>query len=323
MAVRRLSPTFAYVQLAAAATARGLWPLFVRPAGVDPYWSTAIIFSALGLIASPLLLKTSARGAESGGTRNRFEWLLMVLLGLFAAASTTMYFAALTATTVAVAVLTHCFAPVIVVVAAPFVLGTPWRGRMMVLALVAAAGLALVLEPWRAESGSSSGQTLIGATWGAGGAILNSGYLLINKRLATRFTLHERLVYPALVAAPFLFVTAAWLAAPLPALGAAATVAAGGATVGVAGGLLFLRGLQDASAEIAGILMLLEPLTALLLAWFVWDERPGSTAFLGVAVVVVSGILAVRETATGAPTTLSGPVRATPAPRDANAVDKS
>lgn len=296
IAVQQLSLKLAYLQLAAAAAARGMWPLFVRPAAVDPYWSAAIVFSALALVASPLLLGASVRRPESGGPRKNFEWLLVVSLGVFAAGSTVMYFAALMAASVAVAVLFHCFAPVIVAVAAPFILGTPWRGRMIVLALAAAAGLALVLQPWRmGASGSSVGLPLIGAAWGAGAAVFNSGYLLVNKRLGTRFSLQERLVYHAWVAAPLLFVAAIWLGGPPPALADAATLATGGATVGVAGGLLFLRGLQHASAESAGILMLLEPLTALLLARLVWGERLGGMGWLGVAVVVASGLLALRE----------------------------
>lgn len=293
-------PGIGYGQLAVAAIARGAWPLFLRPAGVDPSWASVIVLSAAAAVCAPLLLRAGVRGPAGGERQRRAEWWFIVALGALYAGSTMLYFIALNTTTVAIAVLFHCFAPLMVVIAAPFVLGTPLRLRMLVLALVGVAGLALVLAPWRFAGEQPSGwDGLIGAAWATGAALCGSGYLLVNKRIGARFTPEERLVYSALVAAPLLFGSGVWLQAPHPTLAGAMLVALGGATAGVAGGLFFLRGLQHVAAESAGIFMLLEPLTAVLLAWLVWSERLGITGLAGATLVGLAAALAPRERATG------------------------
>ncbi len=289
--------TTAYIQVALGSIAAGLWSLFLRPAGIDPYWSSAIVLASVGLFAAPFLLKADVDAArEAAEERKSSDWWFIVLLGIFAAGNALLYFTALKTTTVAAAVLAHCLAPVIVAVAAPTVLGTPRRWRTIGLAIAAAAGLAIMLEPWKDGAGESSVRsTLTGVAWGVGAAVFISGFLLINKLIGTSFTAEERLVYHALIAAPLLFAAAFVFQAPLPALSGAAIVAAGGATVGALGGLLFLRGLNDVPAENAGVFTLIEPLTGLLVAWLVWGERFGMISLLGAAVVVTAGVLVMRE----------------------------
>ena len=291
-------PRIGYAQLAVAAIARGAWPLFLRPAGVDASWASVIVLLAVAAVCAPLLLRVAARGPAGGEGRRRTEWWFILALGVLYAGSTMLYFIALEITTVAIAVLFHCFAPLMVVTAAPFVLGTPLRLRMLVLALVGVAGLTLVLAPWRFAGDQSAGwDNLIGAAWATGAALCGSGYLLVNKRIGARFTPEERLVYPALVAVPLLFGWGVWLQAPYPTAEGAMLVALGGASVGVAGGLFFLRGLQHVAAESAGIFMLLEPLTAVLLAWLVWSERLGITGLAGATLVGLAAAMALRERA--------------------------
>ncbi|HXG84307.1 MAG TPA: DMT family transporter [Pyrinomonadaceae bacterium] len=287
-------PAFAYTQVALGSLAAGLWSLFLRPAGIDPYWSAAIVMGTIGIVCAPLLLKSSAR--LTAGERKLSDWWFIVLLGIFAAGNALLYFTALKTTTVATAVLSHCLAPVIVAVAAPTILGTPRRWRTIILALSAAVGLAIMLEPWRGGTGESSVRaTLTGAAWGVGAAVFISGFLLVNKLIGTRFTAEERLVYHAVVAAPLLLIAAFMFNAPLPPLNGAAIVAAGGATVGAIGGLLFLRGLNDVPAENAGVFTLIEPLTGLLVAWLVWGESFGIISILGAAILVISGVMVVSE----------------------------
>ena len=287
-----------YGQLAVAAIARGAWPLFLRPAGVDATWASVIVLLAVSAVGAPLLLRAAARSPAREKERGRAEWWFIVALGVLYAGSTILYFIALSTTTVAIAVLFHCFAPLMVVVAAPFVLGSPLRLRMLVLALVSVAGLALVLAPWRISGDEAARwDGLIGAAWATGAALCGSGYLLVNKRIGARFIPEERLVYPALVAVPLLLGSGVWLEAPHPAVAGAMLVALGGVTVGVAGGLFFLRGLQHVTAESAGVFMLLEPLTAVLLAWIVWSERLGITGLVGAALVGSAAALTLRERA--------------------------
>lgn len=283
-----------YLQLAAAAFVFGLWALFLRPANADPLWAAAISWAGVGALIGPWLwLRRSTAGAGPVD-HGRRDWLWIAAVALLGAGSVALYFSAIGHTTVAVAVLMHCFAPALVTVVAPFVLGTPRSPRTIALALLALAGMALVIEPWRTGTeGSSRTGVLAGAAFGAGSAVLNSGYLLLNKRLSARFGAAERLGWVALVSTPLLVLLAVIVGAAAPPLSAVLLLLPGGATIGAVGGLLFLRGLKNVPAEQAGFFMLLEPLTAITLGWLVWSERLSVLALGGMAIVFLAGTLAL------------------------------
>lgn len=293
----------AYVQVAIAATAWGTWSLFLRPAAVDPRWSSAIMLLAVAVVPLPMLLAKGARGPSSGPPRARREWIAIALLGLFDAANSLLFFAAMGVTSVAVAVLSHYLAPVLVAAAAPIVLRTPRKRGAVALALLALAGLALVLEPWALARGgapagagaSALGRPLLGAALGAGSALFYAGNVFVTKRYAGRFTAEEQLVWHAFVSAALLAGVALATGAPLPSLRGAGLVALAGALVGATSGLLYLRGLLRVPAEHAGILTFLEPLTAVLVAWIAYGERPGVSAAIGAAMVLGAGIFAIRD----------------------------
>ena len=59
---------------------------------------------------------------------------------------------------------------------------------------------------------------------------------------------------------------------------------------------LFLGGMRSTSAPVAGVLVLLEPLTAMLLAWALFGERMGFVGVIGAVLLLgVIGLLSMRE----------------------------
>src|SRR5678815_2603652 len=84
------------------------------------------------------------------------------------------FFGAMTTTTVAIAVLTHYAAPILIALAAPRVEGTRTRGALPA-ALVALGGLVIVLEPWR----SGSDGALLGAALGLTSAVAYMGNVFV------------------------------------------------------------------------------------------------------------------------------------------------
>ena len=260
------------------------------------------MLSVVTLVTAPMLLRRSARGPTEGATRHSGDWWAIVLLGLFDAGNATLFFAAMATTTVAVAVLSHYLAPVFVAVAAPFALRTERRPFAVALSLAALLGLALVLEPWQLSSAHvGAGRPLLGAALGAGSALFYAANVLITKRIGPRFTAEEQLVYHAILSALIVVSVAMASRAPLPSFEGAVRVAVGGAVVGATAGLLFLYGLRRIPAEHAGMLTFLEPLTAVLIAWAAWGERPGLGAALGGAIVLTAGALAIRDRAPSGP----------------------
>jgi drug/metabolite transporter, DME family len=289
--------TPAHLRVALAATTWGTWSLFLRPAAVDPRWSSAIMLAVVTIAAAPLLVRRSARGPTEGPPRRLGEWSAIVALGVFDAANAALFFAAMSVTNVAIAVLSHYLAPVFVAIVAPAVLGTARPRRALPLTLLALCGLALVLE--RALHGNT-GRPVLGALLGSGSAVFYAANVLITKRVGPRFTAEEQLVYHAAISAVLLAVAAWVLRAPLPSAHGAGLVAFGSIFAGAFAGLLFLQGLKAIPAEHAGILTFLEPITAVVVAWLVYGERPGVAAAVGGAMVLTAGALAIAE---GAPST--------------------
>ena len=282
-----------YLQVALAATAWGTWSLFLRPAAVDARWSSAIMLGVVAVVCAPLLLRRAARGPGSGPPRRLGEWGSIALLGVFDALNASLFFAAMAETTVAIAVLSHYLAPLLVALSAPSALGTPRDRRAVPLATLAGLGLALVLEPWRFGA-HAAGRPLLGALLGAGSAIFYAANVLLTKRMRDRFTAEEQLVWHSVLSTVLLVAAALALHAPLPSANGLRTVAIAGAVIGASAGLLFLYGLRRIPAEHAGMLTFLEPLTAVVVAWLAWGERPGALALVGALLVVTSGALAIR-----------------------------
>jgi DME family drug/metabolite transporter len=283
----------AYLRVALAATAWGTWSLFLRPAAVDPRWSSALMLAVVALAAAPLLLGRRARGPSEGPPRRAAEWWAVVGLGVFDACNAGLFFGAMSVTSVAVAVLSHYLAPVLVALAAPWVLRTPRSKGALPMALVALLGLSLVLEPWRADG--VVGRPTLGAALGAGSALFYAANVLITKRVGPRFTAEELLVYHSVLSSAILAAVAWGLRAPPPTPRGAALVVLASLVVGATAGLAFLRGLARIPAEHAGMLTFLEPLTAVMVAWAWWGERPGLSAALGGALVLGAGALAIRS----------------------------
>lgn len=281
----------AYARVAFAAIGWGTWSLFLRPAAVDPRWSAAIMLTVVTFAAAPTLLQRGARGPSEGPERRAAEWWAIVGLGVFDAMNAALFFAAMSVTNVALAVLSHYLAPVFVAIAAPVVLRTPRTRGAVPLTIAALAGLALVLERFLH---GGTGRPVLGALLGAGSAVFYAANVLITKRVGPRFPAEEQLVYHAILSAVLLALFAWIVGAPLPSLRGAAIVAGASVFIGALGGLLFLQGLKRIPAEHAGMLTFLEPITAVLIAWIFFGEQPGLPAAIGGAMVVSAGVLAIR-----------------------------
>jgi drug/metabolite transporter (DMT)-like permease len=283
------------LQVAIAATAWGTWSLFFRPAHVDPMWTSPLVLAVITVVCAPLLLRRRARGPEGGGPRRIEEWGWILVLGVVDSGNALCFFAAMNVTTIAIAVLSHYLAPLLVALFAPAALGTRRDRRAMPLAGVALVGLALVLEPWKLRDGAA-GRPVLGAILGAASAVCYAANVIVTKKMGTRFTSEEQLVWHSVVSALLLFAVAIIMRAPTPDAHGIGLVALAGVVVGATAGLLFLYGLRRIPAEHAGMLCFLEPLTAVVVAWIAWSERPGPIAMVGGVLVVASGAMTLTAT---------------------------
>ncbi len=271
------------VMVTLAAASWGAWSLFLRPTGLPATVTSPIIFLVMGLVLLPAALRAP---------RAPWDRRLLALLAAytaFDALNILTFFAAIERTTVAIAVLTHYLAPILIALAAPRVDGVPSRGAAPAAA-VALVGLAIVLEPWRTPASGAAA----GAALGVASAFCYAGNVFTVRRVAARIGAIRAMSYHSLVAAA--------VTAPL-ALGGlghvstadAARLAAGAASIGALSGAVFIVGLARIGAARAAVLAFAEPLVAVAVGALVWEEPLHGTAAIGGAMVLGAGIHVARK----------------------------
>jgi drug/metabolite transporter, DME family len=251
----------------------------------------SLSFFRLG-IATPLLFLACWRmlGGRMFQIQGR-HLLLMMLSGSLVAVSHLAYFAAIPYAGIATATLIAiCAAPVLVTLIARERLGQ--RG---IIALVCAVIGVILLTGFQPDS-DAKGQAWIGILLAFGAAASYAGVVLCGRFLTGRyhplqinsigFGTGALLLLIAALASNSLVITyplQGWLL--LLYLGAVPTALGYG---------LFLAGMRTVSAPVASILTLMEPLTATLLAWVIFNEQLGLLGILGA--VLLAGALALLST---------------------------
>jgi drug/metabolite transporter (DMT)-like permease len=264
-----------------AAASWGTWSLFLRPTGMSPTVTTPILFAVMGITALPFAL----RGPRVTWDRTTIG----LILGntAFDALNILTFFAAIHYTTVAIAVLSHYVAPILIAIAAPYIDRTSARG-VVPAAIVALAGLVIVLEPWATPAEGAA----IGATLGVLSAVCYAGNMFVVRRLAIRIGAPKAMAYHSLVAAVLL--------APMLLVGldeinlsGVALLGSGAVTIGAGSGVMFAIGLARIGSARAAVLCFAEPLVAVAVGVVAWHEPLRPLVFVGGALVLGAGVYVV------------------------------
>ncbi|TQF14064.1 EamA family transporter [Myxococcus llanfairpwllgwyngyllgogerychwyrndrobwllllantysiliogogogochensis] len=271
-----------FAMVAAGATLWGCWSLFLRPAGLS--WAQNAL---LALIAMSLPVPFLLRGAP---WRDKRATAALLVVGLADAANISLFFAAMKRGPVSVAVLTHYLAPLLLALAAPWVLGERRSFRALVAAPVTLLGLVLLIG--RPDGTGGAGMT---AALGAGSALFYAAIVLGTKAATRAYSPVAVASLHAPVSAGVLLLIAGVDALP-PALdGATLQVLAGGAVCGLLGTCLFNAGLRHVPTAAAGALTYLEPLTASLVGWAVFAEALSPVGVAGGLLVLAAGVWVASE----------------------------
>lgn len=273
--------------VAISAASWGTWSLFLRPTHLPAVITSPIVFAVMGLAALPFALRSPRITWDRGAV------VLLLINTLFDACNLVTFFGAIETTTVAIAVLTHYLAPILIALAAPRIdrVASPGAGPA---ALVALVGLVIVLEPWRAPAAGATG----GAFLGVMSAVCYAGNVFTVRRLATRIGASRAMAYHSLIIAAvaiplMLLVGLRHTSAPTgPDL---LLLAAGSITVGAASGIVFANGLTKIGSARAAVLTFAEPLVAVAVGALVWDEALHPLAAVGGAMVLGAGIYVARK----------------------------
>ncbi|HEY0251941.1 MAG TPA: hypothetical protein VGC41_10460, partial [Kofleriaceae bacterium] len=182
--------------VALAACGWGTWSLFLIPTHLSALVTTPIVYLVMGVVG----LAFTWVDPPVVWTRAAVGWT--IAFAITDLVNCILFFEAMNHATVAIAVLTHYAAPILIALAAPYVDGVQTRGARPA-AVVAMLGIAIVLEPWHAPAEGSA----LGALLGFGSATMYAANVFCARRLGllvgpTRAIAYHGLV-GAVLAAPF------------------------------------------------------------------------------------------------------------------------
>lgn len=289
----RPSPrALALIVLLIAACVLGLAPILVRLTETGPaaagFWR---FFFALPLLAV-------LAGREPGGIAAPSKWAL--LAGLFFALDLSFWHYGIVMTSVANATVLCNLTPVVVTLFGWFVLKQAPH-RLFLVALALAMGGAFAMA-----AGADGGQgtnPLLGDLFSLSVAVWYSGYFLAVKAARATAGAMRITFWATLLGAPLLLLVAAGLGEDL----LPATVAGWAACIGMGvmhvfgqGGVAWALGRLPAS--VTAVTILIQPVVAALLGWWVFGETLTPVQALGGALVLAAVVLAQRSqrTKTGA-----------------------
>jgi DME family drug/metabolite transporter len=252
-------------------------------------------------VAAPLLMLAAAYVARRRAPASRRPWPsaadspLCVALGLAMAAYQVCYFRAVTLVGVAVAaLLAICSAPLLIAVLATVFLGERLTPMVRLSLGMAVAGTALLVVGPRGLD-DIAGHFGLGALLALGAGVSYAVYAVAAKGLLARvtplavaaitFALAAGLLAPALLAetAPTRAMSAGWPLLLYLGVGPTAIAYA-----------LFTAGLGRVPATAAGIVSLLEPLTATTLGLVVFGERLGAVGAIGALLLLAALVVLTR-----------------------------
>lgn len=234
----------------------------------------------------------------------RRDIAIVLLLAVSAAGYQVFYFAAVARAGVAVATLVAlCSAPVLLALLGSVFFGERLDRYIVVALATTVGGTALLVGVPTGEGGDAAATAgiITGILFACGSAFSYAVFTAASRRLAQRYHAVQLiclgfgggalLLIPAALAAGFSIphTAAGW--GILLYLSLVPTALAY---------VLFFKGMREVTATVAGMLTLIEPLTATLLAWGILGERLGASGLAGAA-MLIGGLLLLYRRRRGIP----------------------
>lgn len=272
--------------LLAAASVLGLAPVLVRLSDTGPaaagFWRLAF--------ALPLLVGFVGRPGALGGTGVGRPDRWMALAGMFFALDMSFWHYGLHLTSVANATVLCNLTPVVVTLFAWLVLKERPRNLFLLALVMAMAGAAAMALGARASAGNRS---LLGDMLSLSVTIWYASYFLCIQRARLKATAQRVMVWSTAVGAPLMLMAALIMGeqiAPTHLAGWAACIGLGLVHVAGQGGVAWALG--KLPAALTAVTILIQPVVAGLLSWWVFGETLTPVQALGGVVVLGAVVLA-------------------------------
>lgn len=256
----------------------------------------SIGFWRLAFAVPPIaVLAWQRQGRAAFRVADRRDLAVILAIGVAVAGYQTFYFAAVARAGVAMATLvTLCSAPVLVAAIAALALGERPGSRVVVAGAAAIAGTALLVGlPAGVDDRT---RVLAGVAMAIGSAVSYAAFAVASRRLAGRYPPFQLIALGfgagALILLPVAL--ARGLALDHPAEAWAVLLYMGLVPTALAY-WLFYTGLRHVSATVAGVVTLVEPLTATLLASALFGETLGPLGWAGAALLMAGLVVLSRS----------------------------
>ena len=276
--------------LAAISASWGTIPLIVRNVELP---AEQLVAARLWLGALPGLAWISLRDRHHLPAVDRPR---VIALGLILAAHWAAFFWSLKTTTVAIALVLVYLAPVILASLAPRILGEPTAVRTWVAVALAITGVFLVARP-------GDGATVAGTVSGLLAAATLAALILVGKPVALRLGGLRLAAYEHSVAALVMTPWAVgalfdvpWERAGTPSAleGWWELLILGVVLTGITG-VMYWAAVSHLPVASVGVIMFVEPASAVIWAALFLSETPGVASTTGVILVIGAGILAALD----------------------------
>lgn len=278
---------WAMLALITGGIAIGTSPIFVRLSEVGPlataFWRLSLAFIPLYAFGK-FLEKPEKKGAINGAK----DYFALTLPGFFLGGDLALWHASVHITTVANATLFANMAPIFVALGVWFLYGIkPTKPFVIGLVLAIIGVVTLKGGPTGLLEGEPFGDSLAIIA-----AVLYSGYLITLAKLRLRYTALQIMIWSTFSAAAAMFVVTILLETPFfPVSYFGWIILIGLALITHAGGQgLIAYSLAYLPASFSSLTLLIQPVVAAILAWFLLGE--GITIFQMIGgLIVISGIM--------------------------------
>jgi drug/metabolite transporter (DMT)-like permease len=258
-------------------------PILIRVAGLP-----ALALAFWRCLAGAVVLAPFASRSRVGGLA-RADLARLAASGVFLAAHFALWNASLGLTTVAAATTLVSMAPLFVGLGSVFLGEAPgprgWAG------IVLATAGAVVIGAGDAAGFGGGSDAVAGDVLAFAGALAVAGYLLLGRVVRRRLPVSTYAASVYAVAAAVLLPACLLTGSSLGGYQAASWLALAGVVVGpqLLGHTVFNGLLASVSASVVAVALLLEPVIATLLAWWLFHELPGPVFWVG-APMVLAGV---------------------------------
>lgn len=260
-----------------------------------PFPSSIVALARAVIGAGFLLIVIGFRKKPVRMPAGRKNLILLLISGFALGMNWILLFESYNYTTVATATLCYYFAPILVILASPLVLGEKLTLRKGICAAAALIGMVLVSG---VTDGTQGGlQDWKGILFGLGAAVLYACVVLLNRKIDPMDAFDKafaQLAIAAVTLLPYVFLTEELSALQIAPDGWILLAVAGIVHTGIAYSLYF-KSISHLPAQTSALLSYIDPIFAVLLSVLVLKESMSIAAFIGAAMILGAAIVSEQK----------------------------